>query len=284
MFVVIRAMLPFLLATLSGCAEPVTRDIPDAVPIQRAAVAVPNHPGRSTSYLHAGNPLAPRVLFVHGTPGDATAFAAYLARTPADLEFVSADRPGFGDSTTALDARGTPVNTELLSYQEQAEALAPLLVERLGRQTILVGHSLGGPIIARLAADYPARVAGLVILAGSLDPDLETPRWYNELLTWSPIRAIAPISLIHANREVLAGREQTQLLAPLLPAITCPVTIVHGRKDSLVPYANVIYMQRTLTNAPKRIVNLPRDDHFIPWTQEELITKLILEMARPITP
>jgi pimeloyl-ACP methyl ester carboxylesterase len=45
-----------------------------------------------------------------------------------------------------------------------------------GKQVILVGHSLGGPLIARMTMDYPELIDGLVFVAGSVAPKLEPPR------------------------------------------------------------------------------------------------------------
>lgn len=269
-----------LALALGGCGPGLAPEL--TVTLDRAGVEVPGHPGRVLSYLRAGDPQGRRVIFVHGTPGDAENFAHMLADPPPGLEMLSVDRLGFGRSVSGMDARGEPSRAEVLSYAEQAAALAPLLVTRDGRGTILVGHSLGGPIVAQAAADYPNRVAGLVILAGSLDPDLERPQWYNQVLTWAPVRAVMPGALIAANREVLAGREQTTALAPRLAEIRCPVTIVHGVRDSLVPYENVSYMQRTLTHAPRRIINFALEDHFLPWTQPGAIRSAIVDLDRSL--
>jgi pimeloyl-ACP methyl ester carboxylesterase len=60
------------------------------------------------------------------------------------------------------------------SLRMQSACLAPLL--RLGKSAkkpILVGHSLGGPVAARLAMDYPDEVGGLILVAPSIDPELE---------------------------------------------------------------------------------------------------------------
>ncbi|MCA9309752.1 MAG: alpha/beta hydrolase [Phycisphaerales bacterium] len=222
------------------------------------------------SYLVAGDPEAQRIVYVHGTPGSASAFLDYLLEPEPGFEHLTYDRPGFGETTPG---------DVVTSFASQARALEPLLVKRDGRGTILVGHSLGGPIIAQAAAMFPDRVAGLVILAGSLDPGLEKLRWYNHVADWMLVRWALPRSLRHSNDEVLDARRETELLAPLLPGITCPVTIVHGDRDGLVPVANVDYMQAELTGARVETVIIHGEDHFIPWTQEDVIREAIRDLA-----
>ena len=116
---------------------------------------------------------AQRLIYVHGTPGDATSLQGYLTEPMDGFESISIDRPGFGHTT--------PVKP-VLTLSDQARVIEPFLVERDGRWPILVGHSMGAPIIAQVAAMYPEKVGGLVILAGALDPDLEEWKWYNSLV------------------------------------------------------------------------------------------------------
>lgn len=220
------------------------------------------HPvsGNAVSYVYSGDTNAPRVIYVHGTPGDAGAFAMYIRDSIEGVESISIDRPGFGQTG------GSAVR----SFEAQAAAFEPLLVERDGRWPILVGHSLGGPIVARAAADYPDRVGAIVIIAGSLDPNLEHPRWFN--YAGALLNPILPRLLAVSNAEIFAAPEQTKLLAGVLGKVRCPVVIVHGTEDGLVPYANVEYMQRAFTNAASiEVVTVEGGDHFVPWNQQQVV-------------
>ena len=134
--------------------------------LERASVPVEGHPDRRLSYLIDGDPAAQRLIFIHGSPGNSLAYAKYLHDPVPGLETLAVDRLGYGQSTA---------DEAVVSFEEQAAAIAPLLVERAGEWPILVGHSLGGPIAARLAADHPERVAGLIIVAGSLNPEAKHP-------------------------------------------------------------------------------------------------------------
>lgn len=198
----------------------------------------------------------PRVVYVHGSPGDATSWNAFLEDPIPGLQAVSIDRPGFGGSDFGL----------VKSLREQAGAIEPLLEARQGEWPLLVGHSLGGPIIARAAADHPQRVGGLVIVAGSLDPELERLAWYNYFaygIGW-----ILPRAIRRSNQEMWDLRPELEELAASLQRIECPVVIVHGHKDSLVPFGNVDFMQRSLTNARSvEVIDLPHDGHMLLWSK-----------------
>lgn len=222
--------------------------------LERRSVSVD---GVRLSYLRAGDPTGRRIIFVHGTPGDAEAWADYLLDPPAGLELVAIDRLGFGKSGP---------DRAVTSLARQSAALKPLLVARDGRRPILVGHSLGGPIIAQAAADMPDLVGPLVIVAGSLDPGLERVHWAQHVGAWRPISALLPRALRNANAELMALEPQLAALAPRLAGITCPVAIVHGTRDDLVPYANVPFMRQRLAGTQRmEVMTLPERNHFLPW-------------------
>jgi pimeloyl-ACP methyl ester carboxylesterase len=225
------------------------------------------------SYLAAGDHDAPRIIFIHGSPGKAAAYVDYLQDPRlARFEAIAVDRLGYGESSAS-----GPV----MSFRRQAAAIAPLLEVRQGQRPILVGHSLGVPIAARLAADNPDLVGGLILIAGPLDPGLEQPRWYNAAAGLPPVSGILAGKLRVSNREMFAARRQLRLLGPLLERITCPVTVVHGTADRLVPFGHLEYAARALgSSRDLRVVEIEGEDHFIPRTRPELVSDLVLEMRR----
>ena len=244
----------------------------DADGLVRASVVAPS--GVELSYLatEAAQASEQRIIYVHGTPGSARAFEGYLTDPLAGFESVSVDRPGFGH-TLPHDAEPR--------LSEQARAIEPLLVERGGRWPILVGHSLGGPIIARVAADYPDRVGGLVILAGSLDPALERIAWFQRLGNFAFVPYMIPRLLRNSNRELYPLKGELESLGPLLEQIRCPVIIVHAPDDSLVPFENVAYMEEHLRpEVVRAVVVLPGKDHFLPWNSEDHVRRAIIDVAK----
>lgn len=224
------------------------------------------------SVLRAGDPQGPLVVLVHGTPGAATGWADYLLAPPPGVELVAIDRPGFG--------RSGPEDAEPALARQAAAVLALLPAD--GRRVVLLGHSLGGPVVALAAAMAPERVSGVVLLAASLDPALETIHPLQHVGAFAPVRALLPRALRNANAELMALRPELQALAPLLPAIRAKVVIVHGTADDLVPVANVPFMQAQLRGARcVKTVLLDGGNHFLPWNAMAQVRAAIDEALAP---
>src|SRR3546814_7805329 len=98
-------------------------------------------------------------------------------------------------------------SADLVTRQLQSRLIGPLLKSLAERSNgcgiVLVGHSLGGSLVARMAIDYPQWVRGLVIIAGSIDPELGKPRWYNTLASVPPVCWLTPGALAKANTELM---------------------------------------------------------------------------------
>jgi pimeloyl-ACP methyl ester carboxylesterase len=243
-----------VLATL-GLASARPRRAPGETAALRRSVHVAGL-GIALNVLVAGDPAGPRIVLVHGTPGAADGWADYLLAAPPGVELVALDRPGFGRSGAGH---------ALPRLADQAAAVAALLPDD-GRRAVLVGHSLGGAVVARVAAEHPQRVAALVLLAASLDPALERIHPLQRVGDWPPLRALLPRAIRHANAELLALRAELAGLQALLPRIAAPVCIVHGTADPLVPVANVDYLHARLGAARCReTVLIPGGNHFLPW-------------------
>ena len=117
----------------------------------------------------------PPVVLLHGASSNLEVMRPLAERLADRHRVILIDRPGHGGSTRERVEDSTP------------EVQARMIVEALDRlgvdRAIVVVHSLAGAIGARLALDYPSRVAGLVMLAPVTHPWPGGVGWYNRLVT-----------------------------------------------------------------------------------------------------
>ncbi|MEM7182024.1 MAG: alpha/beta hydrolase [Spirochaetota bacterium] len=210
------------------------------------------------------------VVFVHGSPGSWDAYLRFLTDTDllAQAKLISVDRPGYEKSQGEAE----------LSLQRQAYLLMQALQKSYPeKKYLLVGHSFGGPVIARMAMDYPEQVSHLVLVAASIDPELEVVRWYQKFADWTIIRWILPHSLDVCNQEILPLKQELQKMLPLWKNIRIPVTVIQGEKDTLVPPGNATFAKKMLINTAKVDMIVKKEmNHFVPWEHPELIKTAVL--------
>jgi pimeloyl-ACP methyl ester carboxylesterase len=253
-----RHALKVLLSCLNGRNAPVKTVASDEhiAGIERQSLKVPSSMTDIVSFLQTGPPDGRRVIFIHGTPGNAKGWADYLLDVPAGRRHIAVDRLGYGFSQP---------KHAVVSLKRQAQAIVPLLKTINSRKAILVGHSSGASVALQTALDFPGTVGGLLLLAGAFDPDLEEASWLQPIGTLKPISRLLTRTINNANRELLGLKRELMAQADRLHKISIPVGVVHGDSDPLVPLANLNYLQRRLTNAWLDKKVLKRADHFIPW-------------------
>jgi pimeloyl-ACP methyl ester carboxylesterase len=223
-------------------------------------------------YIQTGNDQNPTLFFVHGSPGSWDAYKDFLKDSILLKRYrmIAVDRPGFGYSNFG----------EAQDLKTQADWIYELIQKVDNKKPIvLIGHSMGGPVIVRLAVDHPKEFAHLVVLAGSLDPKAENPELWRPVLKSKPLRYIIPGALRPANDELWWLKEDLYVMKPLLKNLIGDVTIIHGTKDPLVPYSNMAFMQKEFVNAKSIDTLSIRDaDHFIPWEHYVEIRNKILKL------
>jgi pimeloyl-ACP methyl ester carboxylesterase len=170
---------------------------------------------------------------------------------------IAVDRPGFGYSNFG----------EAQDLKTQADWIYEL-IEKLdnNKPIVLIGHSMGGPVIVRLGVDHPQKFMHLVVLAGAIDPKAEKPELWRPVLISKPLRYLIPGAMRPANDELWWLKEDLYTMQPLLKNIISNVTIIHGTKDPLVPYSNMAFMQKEFVNAKSMdTLSIKNANHFIPW-------------------
>ena len=228
--------------------------------------------GFNMHYAKTGNDSLPTLFFVHGSPGSWDAFSRYLKDKDllSKYRMISIDRPGFGDSEF-----GKAKNLE-----EQSKLISPLLVYfKNNKPVYVIGHSLGGPMAIRLVADNPDYFSGIILLAGSVDPGEEKPEKWRPVLYKTPFKFFVPGAFRPSNQELWYLKNDLKILKNDFPKITCPVWIIHGDKDDLVPVGNAAFAKEMLVHAKKvETTILPGANHFIPWQHYEEIKAVLMKL------
>jgi len=227
---------------------------------------------RRLHYVSTGDSLRQPVLFVHGSPGSWDNFKAFLKDTFLLQQgyLLSVDRPGFGEA-----AKGGAEH----ELQRQVAALLPILQSQ-SRPVVLVGHSYGGPVIVQAAINYPQYVKSLVIVAGSVAPDLEPSNWYRFPLKYPPLRWLIPSFFRSSNDELLPLEEELNKMLPDWKKIRCPVVVIQGGKDVLVHPGNAQFVQKQLPQVKVTTIWKENMNHFVPWSDPDLIVEGIKRALR----
>lgn len=178
--------------------------------------------------VHAAGPLT--VLFFHGNAGN-------ISHRLETIRFLN----GLGASVLIVDYRGYGNSEGRPSEQgtyEDAQAAWDYLTGERGvapERIVVFGRSLGAPIAAWLASRQ--RPGGLVVESAFTS----VPELGQQLYPFLPVRWLSRFE--YATRE-------------LVSEVHCPVLVVHGRDDEIVPFthAEAIY---AAANAPRTLLELP---------------------------
>lgn len=228
--------------------------------------------GRNMHYAKTGNDTLPTIVFVHGSPGSWDAFAIYMQDKNLLMKYrmISIDRPGFGYSDFG-DAQ---------HIEEQSGLISPLFkMWKNGKPVFLVGHSLGGPMIIQLNADNPGLFDGLVLLAGSVDPAEEKSESWRNIIDAGILSYLVPGAMRPSNTELKYFKKDVYALQDKFALVKCKVFIVHGTEDPLVPVGNAAYARKKLVNAASvRLTLIQGANHFIPWTNFDIIKQLLMNL------
>ena len=121
--------------------------------------------GIDIQYVRTGGEGPPLVI-AHGVYDDALCREPLIEDLSGEYDVIAYDARGHGRSSAPESG---------YSVGEQAEDLAGLLDAIGVDRPILLGHSMGGDIVASFAAEHPDRVRALVLVdpAGMLDHDID---------------------------------------------------------------------------------------------------------------
>jgi pimeloyl-ACP methyl ester carboxylesterase len=265
------------------------RDVADyrrsAVLLRRVwtAVAVPgaSRPLRLHARLatYAGA-MDPPVVLVHGYGVSSRYFVPLAARLAPTLHVYAPDLPGHGDSASADAPLSVPQLAAALDAWMEAWAL---------RGAVLVGQSMGAQIATELAARAPDRVAGLVLVAPTIDPDARSARRQIARAARTAFAERPLLDLWAALDYVRAGprlivREMRHMLAhrleELLPVLDLPTRVICGAHDRITPQTWAEGVAARLGGAP--VVTVPDAAHAVQYDAPDAVAVVVRELVADV--
>jgi pimeloyl-ACP methyl ester carboxylesterase len=214
----------------------------------------------------------PTLVFIHGSPGSWMNYMKFMWDSSIRKKFriVAIDRPGFGYSDFG----------KAIHLQEQCALIMPVLQKLKTKQPMfLVGHSMGGPVLVKLAADNSSLFEKIVIIAGSIDVNQEKTETWRKIMANRPLYWCLPGAFGPSNTEILYLKKDLIPLQDDFKKITCHVLFVHGDKDTWVPIENIDYGKKMMIHAKSIAADtLFGAGHNIPWERTAEFKKILLSL------
>ena len=239
-----------------------------------------------------GDRSAPAIVFVHALGTDHRFWDEAVAELSRDFFCVTPDLQGAGE---------TPLPAEPVDAEGHAADLAAMIEDLDLGPVTLAGCAIGGMVAAILAAREPTLCSGLVMT----NPGLRNLPHVKEMLRarteevrrhgMAVLMPKAPETSFHemprdaryarfAERYAAQSAEGYALsvlgfldidIRPILPQLTCPVMLMPGGKDVLMPPDGAGEIGAFVPQA--EIVSVPEAAHFVPYQAPE---RFVAELRR----
>ena len=157
------------------------------------------------------------VILVHGWTCDSTSWFEQVPALKKKYRVVTLDLPGHGKSDSPKDGK--------YSMELFARAIEAVRAEVKADRVVLVGHSMGTPVIVEYARLYPQHTAGLVFADG-VTPGITPP---------AAAGSAAPAHPGDAMQGPDGRKNREQMISGLFTADTSPAIQTKVRAMMLTP-------------------------------------------------
>ncbi|CAN7686178.1 acetoin dehydrogenase dihydrolipoyllysine-residue acetyltransferase subunit [Pararhizobium sp. LjRoot235] len=249
--------------------------------------------GGTINLLEAGEASDDVVLFLHGFGGDLSTWLFNQPPLAEKIRTIAVDLPGHGASS--------PVDGgDILA--KIASAVSAAVQDLVPGKLHLVGHSFGGAVAARIAADQPSRVASLTLIAPIglskqmsrdflvdfvaaerrrpllnvlerlfADPSKITNDMVEGTLRFKRLEGVP--EALSAIADTIANEDgQLQSIRALLAGLDCPVTLLWGEQDQIVPVPDAADLPAKVT-----LRSIPAVGHMPQMEASATVNEAILE-------
>lgn len=203
-----------------------------------------------------------------------------------------------------------PVVTDVHMRHASLPAMAAALLQECDGDLVLCGASMGGMVAMEAARQAPGRVAALALLGTTARPESDEMREVrrNAIRLFEQGRLAEVIEPNvhfafhpdHARDEALvsaylefvlragAGQLASQNRAVIarpdarehLPRLRCPLLVMHGEDDRLVPFEHAREAASLVPHA--RLVPVPRCGHMLTMEQPAFVTETLARWLRAL--
>lgn len=226
----------------------------------------------------SGTPVA----LIHGLSGSSRWWSRNIDALASRHLVAAVDLTGFGRNRRFY---GPP--SVMPSFREVTSLLARWL-ETFGEPVHVIGHSMGGQLAIRLAAERPDLVRSLVLVNSAGMPFRLDPRPHVAALPHPPYggpgiaRVLLPDFLRAGPSSVAVATTRVVLgdMRPMMRAIRVPALLVWGKNDPLVPLRYGEAMQREIENS--RMVVIERAAHVAMWDAPEEFNAAVLPFLEEV--
>lgn len=174
-----------------------------------------------------------------------TSYLSFMRKElEADYEVYVVDRRGSGKSTSDCE----------LSYPETVKDLIEFIELLHIEKPFVLGHSGGGTVALLLAMNISEKLSGVIVCSGVARASLVKKPGYAafmEKLPWYPGKA-------SNERFEKLMKETPDITAEELGRITCPVFVVNGDKDPVVPVDEAKFIAESANGS---LLLLPGENH-----------------------
>jgi len=213
----------------------------------------------SVFYQIKGN--GPSIVFLHGFLEDHSIWNFFVKKLSRNYQVLTVDLPGFGKSS---------VFGEVHTMEFMAETINLILEKEKIRESIVVGHSMGGYVAMALAEKYPEKLDGIVLFHSHAAADDEQgkinrnrtievvnknhkdfiysfiPLMFAEenQKTFSKeiaeLQKIASFTSAEAVIAALAGMRDRKDQTALLAQFSEPVFFIIGKQDTRIQFEKIL--------------------------------------------
>ena len=201
------------------------------------------------------------LVFLHGWGGCWQSWYPILERLKKNFNLYAPDLPGFGEEPLS-----TPYNLE-----NYVDFVVDFIIKNKIENPILIGHSFGGAIITKIAADKLISLSKIILVDSASIRHHYSPYQKIKFLLINFLKKIAPFTqdiyykifkLENSDYAALKGNpilQQTfknviqQDLTNDLPKINAPTLIIWGKNDTATPLSDGIVIQKLIPNSTFKI-------------------------------